>query len=237
MQTIKGKTIIVSPHCDDSILSLGGTILRELFEEVEVIDIFATSAWASDQSFYSSHNALTIANRAEEMDVMKKIGIKLTMHSFPEALLRGYRKWNTVYRHASDRQLQSDVLSAIRDDILRANTLFFPLANGNHVDHILVYRLLIDLHQELKEKGITVYIYEDVPYSWWIDPAARIDYVKKAFGLRPITINIDAVLDEKEKVLRMYKSQINEDEIRRTREYAASIVPGQHSERIWLVVS
>ncbi len=228
------KSVIFSPHCDDAFLAMGGMLIQDP-AAYEVVDIFGTCAWTTTEENYTSEE-LTRMNQAEERSVAHASGVKLSLYEFPEALLRNYRKWNTKRLHVSDRVLASEVLEVMRKHADAAERVFLPMAPGNHVDHVIVHSQLYELYDRLISRGIDVYLYEDLPYSWYGDVDDRIAAIEKRYTLRPITNDITDFYPKKEILLKMYTSQLGEDELRKVREYAASLEPNKYCERVWQVL-
>jgi LmbE family N-acetylglucosaminyl deacetylase len=224
--------IIFSPHCDDAFLSLGGYITLH-HDEVEVVDIFGTCAWTTVDTDETTPNVTEI-NQAEERAAAQLAQVPVTIYEYPEALMRKYRKWNTKTIHKADAPLSLDIYKTIRSHAIHARRVFFPIAPGHHVDHVLVHNQLHRLFDELAHAGVEVFVYEDLPYAWYDGVSQPIEKLSRKFALEPQVIRLsDEVMEQKMTLLGQYPSQLNQVDINKVREYAQSIEPNQYSERIW----
>jgi len=231
---MSGRNVIFSPHCDDAFLAMGGYILQSP-QDFHVVDIFGTCAWTTtDQNFTSEE--LTRINQSEERAVAQKAGVGLTIYEYPEALLRNYRKWNAKRLHSSDVALAKNILETIKHHALGASRVYFPLAPGHHVDHVIVHNQMPVLYELLIDSGVEVYLYEDLPYSWYGDVEERISTLKRHYTLKPTLIDISDVYVRKEALLSLYASQLGEDELRKVKEYGASLKKDSYSEVLWQVL-
>jgi len=226
-------SVIFSPHCDDAFLAMGGWILAHI-EDVHVVDIFATCAWTTDEANFSSEE-LTVINQTEERKLAKEVGVALSLYEYPEALLRGYKEWNAPQLLADDASLAVEINKTMKEHIKGVKQVYFPLAPGHHVDHVIVHEQMTKLFDEMAGVDIEVYVYEDLPYSWYGGVDERIASLQETFQVVPEVFDITDRYEQKEELLGIYKSQLGVDDLRKVREYSASIMPGKYSERIWKI--
>lgn len=227
--------VILAPHCDDAFLAMGGWIIQHS-SVVKVVDLFATCAWTTSPETFTVKQ-LTEVNREEEARVAEEAGVALALYDYPEALLRGYRKWNTKRIHSADGSLSKSITDAIRREVGTAKRVFFPLAPGRHVDHVIIHNLLPALLEEFNGQGVEVYVYEDLPYSWYGGVDEQISRLSRRYTIGPEVIDVTDVFASKLNLLAHYKSQLASTDIQKVTEYAQSIVPGRYSERIWRVAT
>ncbi|MFZ3010091.1 MAG: PIG-L family deacetylase [Candidatus Microsaccharimonas sp.] len=233
MTATTNQKVIFSPHCDDAFLALGGYILNDP-TSIHVVDIFATCAWTTSPENFSAEE-LTRINQAEEKRVAVNAKVSLTLYEYPEALLRNYRKWNAKLVHPEDTAMANEIAQTMRQHISDATHVFFPLAPGHHVDHAIVHAQLHNLFDEMTGNNSKVYVYEDLPYSWYGDVNEQIEKLSRRFNLEPEIIDISESFNEKLALLGQYKSQLATSDIQKVTEYAQSISPVTYSERIWRV--
>jgi LmbE family N-acetylglucosaminyl deacetylase len=226
--------LVVSPHCDDALLALGGTILQT--KNVRVVTVFATCAWTAHPDRYDVAS-LSRLNKAEDMAALQKAKCKFDLYDYPEAFLRGYRKWNTKVPHASDKKLSIEVEAAVRKHAASAHTVAFPLAAGEHVDHMMICNIGLNMTLELLKMGKKVIFYEDLPYCWYGGREERIAVIGKKHQLEPELIDIQMQLEAKKTLLREYKTQLIEKDIERISDYANGVTSVGYKERVWNVVS
>lgn len=226
------KHVIISTHCDDAMLSLGGHIL--LNPNTEVITVFGTCAWtALDEPMSSSE--ITRRNQSEDRRCMHEAQAELTIYEFPEALLRGYRKWNAKKLHAKDTYVQAKITTLLKQKIIGAQNIYFPMASGRHVDHVIVSSQINHLYDQLSENGAAIYVYEDLPYSWYGGLEEALDRLRKNFELTPVLLDVSNVMKRKVELLRYYETQLLQSDLDKVTEYAATLIESGFGERIWQV--
>lgn len=107
------KILILSPHCDDSELSCGGTIARFLEEGKEVYVVAFATAQATKEEYFNSMISLGVENPQ--------------LYDFP------FRRFN------EKRQEILDALIKIRKDI-NPDIVFLPSEYDTHQDHEVIYQ-------------------------------------------------------------------------------------------------
>lgn len=244
--------IVLSPHLDDAVLSLGGSIAtwRAAGDRVLVVT-FATGApppgaplskvarGMHRQWKLPSHRVASV-RRAEDVRALGRLGADLVHIGDVDGLYRGalYPGWVELASppHADDPMRASvagaiDVLSSELPDAV----FYAPLAVGDHVDHALV-------HQEAMKRaaGIHLRFYEDLPYT-----ATRPGALERRLAhlsLEPETLHLDRrALARKLDAAAAYDSQIealfgHRLAMRRTLRRHAARVSGKrrtHAERVW----
>lgn len=228
----KEAHLIVSPHCDDSVLSLGGHMLTE--DNVRVVTLFGTCAWTTLPGEFTP-DEITQMNQEEERLCMEDAGAEGLLYELPEALLRGYTEWNAKTLHADDEQLPEKAAGILLDHLQGVGKIYFPSAPGGHVDHVITRRLMNRLFSRFSESGIQVYLYEDLPYSWYGGLDESLDDIRLNYELTPHTRDITNIMDRKLQLLRHYRSQLADSDLDKVTEYASSVVPNGYGERIWHV--
>ena len=85
------ERVIISPHMDDAMISLGGHLLlwRGYGIRVTVYDFFTVSNF-THWGFGDADKVSEIRKR-EEMAVMGEIGVIATFMDYPESVVRGHR--------------------------------------------------------------------------------------------------------------------------------------------------
>ncbi len=235
--------LIVSPHLDDAALSLGGMMLRN--PRTRVLDLFNT-AWSEDDGLNKrSVELITRSNLNEEKKVMRLLKATFSYQALPEALVRDpLMKWYDPIDLERDHKTQIRAAFAIAHAGLQAKKVFFPLAVGEHVDHVLVYNLIEPFMKQAMASGVSIKLYEDLPYSTYIDNEnnyqRRMLRVSQEFDLTPELIDITSELDKKISILSLYKSQLSHEHLERVRTYALRLgdearQPGKAFERVWRV--
>lgn len=216
---------IISPHIDDAVLSMGGTIhdfITKAFE-LQVVYVFSKSSWCNE-TIYSgplSQDHVTTLRKAEEHRASALGRYDFTFLDFLDAPLReGY----TVTQLKS---MVEDIEQALRYIISPSDTVFFPLGLF-HPDHILIREIGKVFH----EQQYHILFYEDMPYM----TDAGVDYASlckdlRAMGLEKLTNRIDFAA--KHRMLKQYKSQVSEDWIGGLKCYAYNPLDESYYERFW----
>lgn len=223
--------VVISPHCDDALLSLGGTMLkwRRSSHDVLVITLFGTCGWSVEPE--ADLAELSEVNRAEEAAALRAADVGSICLTHPEVLLRGYDEWNAPPKKA-DQVLCQRLAADIMDHVPAGAEVFAPLAIGSHTDHVVTHRAVLAATDTLAQRGCKVSWYEDVPYVWYepLITTVTVGGVK----LKPLAQDVTEEFMRKCKLLRMYKSQIGPSEISKVREYAGRITEdGTFRERTW----
>jgi LmbE family N-acetylglucosaminyl deacetylase len=166
--------VVVSPHADDAVWSLGGRIAAwraagALVTVVTVFDGAGDTACESQQPADWRAIAEPATRHAEDVAALAELDVVGMSVGWPEAALRTdddrtfrYPARLRVFGPPHERDLAlprslADVLAGLCDSHA---VLHGPLAAGRHVDHVLVRRA-IDL---LADAGREVRYYEDFPY-------------------------------------------------------------------------
>lgn len=212
-------------------LAMGGSLLTFVGIK-KVVTVFGTCAWTARPEQFDLEQ-LTQINQQEDYRAVAAAGCTLELYDYPEALLRGYRKWNPKRRHTSDTTLMNTIGTMLVTHVENAQHIYFPIAPGPHVDHKLLCDLLPLMMHRFADSNKVFYAYEDLPYSWYGGLDERLMSLRKKFKLTPTTRDISAVIDQKVSILAGYKTQLAQSDIDKVREYAASLVAGGYGERVW----
>jgi len=227
------KRIVFSPHIDDAFLSLGGSILnwRKSGEKVLIVNIFSISNFSKGEA--GDKEKVTEIRKEEEMEVKKETGVESLFLDFPEALLRGYkmRKEDPFYPDSFDESIDGETVKLVGKEVSKyfedSAMHYFPLAIGEHVDHVLVKKIGEKVLKEGKLKYLS--FYEEIPYVGWFGvPEEPI----KELDLKPRTQPVD--VEKKVEIAKKYSSQIEEEWVRCLVKHANSISREGGYERVWI---
>jgi LmbE family N-acetylglucosaminyl deacetylase len=246
------RHLVLSPHLDDAVLSVGGAIHRWISagESVLVVTVMTGNPPAGELSAFAEFQHAQwdlppreayAVRRTEDRAALGILGANLAHLPFLDCIYRGgpdgtyYNTDDEIFGavHPADAELARDLWAQFAtlapagpDDI----SVYAPLGLGNHVDHQLVRRAA-----EAWLDTRLVY-YEDYPYAEETDPAT--DNAELAPWLVPLSE--DDLLARIEAVA-CYRSQIGvlfggRDEMAtHIRAYAASLAPpgAPAAERLW----
>jgi len=173
---LRGRVIVVSPHLDDAIMSLGSTIAHaaEGGAKVEVLTVFTdvassdapASHWDRQCGFLTEGWAAS-ARREEDRKACSIVGAE------PRWLNFGSECYE---RHGSDEEIWSAVTSVIRG----AETVLIPGFPLVHADHAYLSELL--LRKGLNGQRVGLYV--EQPYAFEMKKAPGSPAV--AAALKPI---------------------------------------------------
>lgn len=183
------SVLIVSPHLDDAVLSIGATIACLVSQgvAVEVLTLFAGQP-VGDLSpvarhFHDlcehTHNSSAIrARRKEDQVAMEALGAQWTHSDFLDAVYRRTRdgQWlciEDLAMFADDLADESYLVEELSKHIslsvnhLAPDLLFTSAANGGHVDHSHTLRAT---RATAEGFGLRMLAWEDLPYAIGTEP-------------------------------------------------------------------
>jgi LmbE family N-acetylglucosaminyl deacetylase len=161
--------IVISPHLDDAVWSLG-PVLKELAEHdhrVWIVNLFSLSLIVDDES--SLPAAGTAIRKAEDAEVCQEVGCEKVLYlDFPDGVLRDHSP-ETIFdpKYETPTWLADMLTKALKESVPADAILLVPSGFGWHIDHQLAARVASKLAHR-------VIFYEDFPY------AARTVRIKEA---------------------------------------------------------
>lgn len=170
--------IILSPHLDDAILSVGSLIssYANKVKKIRIISIFtegsnlkslATETLLSNANQTDAYKYFSIRRR-EDKEAIRLLGkIDIQHLGYTDSAWRVDAAGNPLYFDSQlmslmkeDEKLQSEIQTKLKSIIKpkRSTGIFAPIARGNHADHQIIRNAAIRLFPN-------VIFYEDFPYS------------------------------------------------------------------------
>jgi len=208
-QNKRWEIIILSPHMDDAILSLGQHILKWKREnkKIKIINIFTRfkenceipdySKEYVKKSGFDSVEEFQKARRQEEKEIMKKLKITYENWNFVDA---GFRN---IYKNRQrllggeilkeDKNLENKIFKKIKS--INSKLLILPMGIGGHVDHLIAKKV----GKKVKIKKL---FYLENPYLW-----ENFNFIKNLKYL--FKINSISFGKRQKKILEIYKSQFS----------------------------
>lgn len=193
--------LVVSPHMDDAVLSLGEHMLKWKNEgkKILVVTVFTKfnniciPKYSFDYIKKSGFKKVIDFERArveEDKMAMKMMGLDYIHWDFKDAGFRGVYK--TRKELLSGKIIDVNMVEKIRKRIIliKAKEVYLPYGVGGNVDHFIV-----------KEAGNNIknnFYYLESPYLW-----QRLNFLRYIFLMKKIRLPTF----RKEKILREYKSQ------------------------------
>ncbi len=232
----KKKKIILSPHYDDFILSLGGIALKwgGMKRMIEDWIIFSNSNYLvndCDGNKDISKSRIEVVSSIrlkEEQNAAKRIGgVKIKLLHQNEASIRGHGEkehphgFPYGFEKEKDEKAMKNIRKLLRPLFSKDVQIFIPLAIQEHVDHFIVRQVVTEmLHFN---KKCQIFFYEDLPYAAYATKKEwkNVNNFIKKNNLLPITIPIN--LNLKLGILDFYNSQTDKYYYEGVREYANEI--------------
>lgn len=251
----KLRSVFLSPHPDDAVLSCGGTIylLAQHDERPIVITLFGgdrlPAAPLSDfarglHARWQLTDNAPAERREEDRAALDRLHTFLISLPFADAIYRFdpitrqslYDSEESIFGPNREATIIDQVVEALRAKIAviensgSSAQIFVPLAAGQHVDHVITRAAAERLPQPL------IY-YEDFPYA---EDGAKLEPVWGADDWNFESIELEAAaLQAKVESIAKHRSQLStfftdEAEIdRRIRAYAQAAGHGKLVERFW----
>ena len=150
------RVIVVSPHLDDAVLSVGGTIrwLTRSAVEVSVVTVFAgdpdaatpVSYW--DASRGQTQGAAARQRRDEDQAALVELGARASALPFADSSYVGARAPDEIWSH-------------LRPAVDSADLVLLPGWPLIHADHLYVMMLVL----ERIDSGMPIVFYAEQPYA------------------------------------------------------------------------
>jgi len=154
---LQGNVVVVSPHLDDAVFSLGAGIAHStrLGAKVRVLTVFAgdpTSSgppgWWDREAGFESEGEAARTRRNEDVEACNILGAIPEWLPFRDA---------TYEPPADDETIRRAVAGSVRD----ADEVLLPGFPLRHVDHLRLARLLLEQPTEALRRGL----YVEQPYA------------------------------------------------------------------------
>jgi LmbE family N-acetylglucosaminyl deacetylase len=210
--------IVLSPHYDDAVLSLGGMLAKR--EHPAVVATFFTAepeiatstSWDKNSGFSDSHQAIE-SRVKENAEALKVFGATVKDYGYSDVQYRGGTSTDAVLEQEMTQDIQA-LLAAYGDKniLVYAPAIFTPTIT--HPDHAVVHRAFLTVADSYPKDNVTFYFYEDYPYIAEFNRESVFSLSKnlenetqKIFTEERIIIS-SRQLRTKEKSLSKYGSQI-----------------------------
>lgn len=192
------RILVVSPHLDDGVLSVGGIIERAVLNGAEVV---VATAFTADTPPDAGLSALALElhglwdlgpnpfeqRREEDVVAVSSLGARLLHGPLLDALYRNdqagdplYPTRQSVFGSPSGRDGVGEALFDLFDNWISEfspDLVLCPLGVGRHVDHIVTTNAIRRL---AAVRSLNVALYEDMPYSTGLFPVTAPDTVEAA---------------------------------------------------------
>jgi len=191
--------VVISPHLDDAVFSIGGLLTRlSMHYRIHIITLFSIDPYSIYKDLRKDFERLQQLRLKEEMASMSLIRATTLQMGWKDAMLRGYKN---IYEPINPEEPLEWYINSIRDKIPESPHLILCPLGITHVDHRLT-RILVDRVNVTKVGLKTPIIYyEDLPYA--CDGFKQ----KKSYKSCCFKLN-DFEVNNKKKMAKIYISQL-----------------------------
>jgi LmbE family N-acetylglucosaminyl deacetylase len=214
--------ICLSPHADDAVYSIGGTLaaLAAAGRRVLVVTVFSgegSSPFADELHQIMGLTAENVAavRRAEDEAALARLGVARREGGLTDAIYRRpdlyFSRETLLSGMPRDEPPLEELVAALSAESPGA-LLLGPLAIGGHVDHVLVSRAL---------RGERVGYWEDFPYA----AGRRVE------GRAPLSLGVPPDVEARVAASLAYRSQISLNF--GDAPALAALLRGNPEERLW----
>jgi LmbE family N-acetylglucosaminyl deacetylase len=197
------KVLVVSPHPDDEVLGVGGTIARLANEGNDITVAIVTKGW---EPLFPNSQVEQV--RLEANAASRVLGVKsLRFMDLPVT------KLNMLPKH----QLNEEFENLIKQE--EPELVFLPFCGDRHEDHRQVFNAcMVALRPEVNYKCVKqILCYETVSETHW-----SAAYVESCFEPQ-LWVDISNHLSTKLKAMRSYASQLRQEPDARSLEAISSL--------------
>lgn len=197
------KVLVVSPHPDDEVLGVGGTIARLASEGNDVTVTIVTKGW---EPLFADSQVEQV--RAEAHEANEVLGVKsLRFMDLPVT------KLNAIHKHELNKEFEQ----LINDE--RPELIFLPFCGDRHEDHRQVFdACTVALRPVVSRKYVKrILCYETVSETHW-----STAYVESCFEPQ-LWIEMSNHLSTKLEAMRRYRSQLRQEPDARSLEAISSL--------------
>ena len=231
------NVLYFSPHFDDLAFSNGGFILKKFpYKKFTLINVFTNSLYAPQIKDTHRHDISRI-RESEDQAYCKRHQIQFINLGYDDSSCRGY---DDVTEFNTD-PFRDNLMDSVKVSITKLlkginfDIIFYPLAIGNQVDHLMVFSIIDQLNIKSKIR----LIYEDLPYCAKVDLPILENIVTERIGCpRPYKIDMSGEIELKIMDMKIYNSQTRKGDIEAIHFHAARIASNnkRYEERIWYLI-
>lgn len=208
--------VVLSPHFDDAVLSLGGLLAKEGGSST-VVTFFAgkpasprVTPWDLSSGFFNSDQAYQ-ARYQENARALELLGISQEQTINLEHLDQQYRVnvFNTADDESLPERLLQDLLSLLQSHESQELNLYAP-GLEMHEDHRLIKQTLLAALPYLTGQNVRCFLYQDLPYACTLSEEKlqkhKVTSVPDA-EIVTVSLSRDQIL-KKMAAIMLYRSQI-----------------------------
>ncbi|MEK7543028.1 MAG: PIG-L family deacetylase [Patescibacteria group bacterium] len=214
--------VVLSPHLDDAILSLGGFLATHEYPST-VITFFTkkpsnstSTEWDKSSGFINSNDAISL-RLEENRQALNGIGVKIINLQYEDFQYRAKPDDTTALQNKITQDI-AKLIPSIKSSGQLA--IVGPAFYGNEItnpDHVIIHKAFMDVvKQNLNNPDVQFFLYEDLPYAikFEHDGENLKDYLNQTyedsgieFEEKQIALE-ENILTKKEGLISAYKSQV-----------------------------
>ncbi len=173
--------LILSPHLDDAVLSLGGLISKEN-THTKIINVFSGIPETPVSTYWDricgfSNSTIAMNTRLQEDKIaLSMLGISESSIQYFSYLDYQYRKDNAQHNSTEiKKQIGLEIERYLQKYSKQNIHLFVPM-NISHTDHRIVRDAIIDVYEEatFDKNKFSLYFYQDMPYTFRVFLSKRL---------------------------------------------------------------
>lgn len=200
---VKKNALVIEPHSDDFALSALGYTLNEY--NTIVLNIFSKTSL----KYFTWKDSIALS-QAEYEKLRLKESIFVIEKLLNQKFISVKEKSTRISKKSYD-----DIKNRIKNEIKRqlkqnkVDTIIAPMGIGEHPDHTIVFDLLLEMLEELKEYRII--LYPEYPYARCKKSYnERLNYVCQKLSIIPIIIDVSNKVDIIVDCISGFKSQFDD---------------------------
>ncbi len=164
----KPKSLILSPHCGDAELSMGGHILNNR-GKINFLNVvcFAPSADSADNNAFNSNLERSLIEKDESVLASRMLELHSNFFDFSEYSIRKLNS-NNDQPAGTEARMKDCLKMALFNKIseFQPDDIYSPAAMGDHPDHKMIFDIVVDLFEEDFFPNSSFHFYEDIPYCF-----------------------------------------------------------------------
>lgn len=221
--------LIISPHIDDAVLSIGGILLKQKNQKaaIKISYIFTVSDWTNKESIApctieKNTDQVTNERKMEEKAAGQALGYEYAFGDFLDLPIRDQSK-------AGFLKLKNDLYCHLVNKFKPDDIILFPVGIS-HPDHQAVG----EVGRILSAENFNIIFYEDLPYFARYNDISRSQIYNQLKKRELISKTIQIDIEKKIDAVRLYKTQVSLDWINDIANYSYCLSDNTYHERLWI---
>ncbi|MCJ1278719.1 hypothetical protein MMC21_006536 [Puttea exsequens] len=233
----------VAPHPDDIAFSCFGSLChpQSIPERTLIVTVFDNSRFAFVRDL--TQQTITELRKHEDAEFASYSGCDLLSLDFPDSSIR-YQKPGVEYELSSGQdQMFEQVISRLQhvlESAFKENaSIYIPLANSKHLDHMIVRDAVQHLQQNYcggLPNQSRVFYYEDLPYASKMTNSELRHFAQDSISpaAQYLKVSLDNKWSQKRKAVSLYRTQLEESTLSNIHRHAQRVGGGVgRAERLW----